>query len=482
LGAAFKLNDRLVLRGGYGEYFWPMPLSQILQTSRIQPPLNLRYTNEPSNFDNSGTYTLRTLPTSQFFNPNATVLVQGIVPLPATARDGFLWDGRNWKDGRSQTWHLTLEHEVLKNTALRLSYIGNHGSDLEQRAAINNLEAQFNYVSRTGLAPATGLAGDIQRRINPNWSFGNGLLNRTGFSNSHSAQVELERRYSSGYGFQLFYVFNHTLTTTDAGGFTSGNAGINDRTNGLRVPQRTDIFGEPSLSYDQLLRLAYSNSTNIPAHHVRYNGIVDLPFGKGKKFGGGSKGVVNQVIGGWQVATIGEWRGGFWNGLPSSLWIFSDPILQPDQRVEFIRNGVRQRLWFKGDFDPRTATNVTGGDLAALVPVDRSQRAVHPLGPAFDNRLPQLLANGTIRNTSITDLYNPTPRGFIVGPGFWNADISLFKWFDITETVKLRVTADFFNAFNHPVDVDPNYTLGTQDLYRQANEPRIVQFSLRLNW
>ena len=44
-------------------------------------------------------------------------------------------DARGWKDGRAQSWHLTLEREVLPNTALRLSYIGDHGSDLEQKPA-----------------------------------------------------------------------------------------------------------------------------------------------------------------------------------------------------------------------------------------------------------------------------------------------------------------------------------------------------------
>ena len=101
---------------------------------------------------------------------------------------------------------------------------------------------------------------------------------------------------------------------------------------------------------------------------------------------------------------------------------------------------------------------MTGGDLLALVPADRAQRAIHPQGPNFDNRLPQTLANGTVRTTPITDAYNYTPRGFITGPGNWNTDISVFKWFDITETVRLRFTADFFNAFNHPVDIDPNYS------------------------
>ena len=37
LAVAYKLSDKWVLRGGYGMYYWPMPLSQILQASRTNP-------------------------------------------------------------------------------------------------------------------------------------------------------------------------------------------------------------------------------------------------------------------------------------------------------------------------------------------------------------------------------------------------------------------------------------------------------------
>jgi hypothetical protein len=48
--------------------------------------------------------------------------------------------------------------------------------------------------------------------------------------------------------------------------------------------------------------------------------------------------------------------------------------------------------------------------------------------------------------------------------------------------VKVRFTADFFNAFNHPVDLRPDSTSGLVDLSQQANDPRIIQFSLRAEW
>jgi hypothetical protein len=81
--------------------------------------------------------------------------------------------------------------------------------------------------------------------------------------------------------------------------------------------------------------------------------------------------------------------------------------------------------------------------------------------------------------TSITDNVNWNSKNFFRGPGNWGLDFSVFKNFTITEDMKLRFTADFFNMLNHPNDIDPNATTGLQDLSRSNNEPRIIQFSLR---
>ena len=593
LGVAFKLTPNTVLRGSYGEYFWTMPLSQLLQASRTNPPLNLLYRNalNERNFPDNN-FTTVSAPGPGDFLPNATVDISGNGVISPAAQSEQVWDGRHWKDDRVQQWHVTLERELFYQTALRVSYLGTHGRDLEQNYALNTPEAAFNYATRTGLAPPPNSLDprpiDV-RRVNPNWNlrakdrsgysnshsaqglnpFGNaatywdprawndehqqtwnvtvehelpaqiglrlsyigtyggnleqqfsinprepkynyakrtglkpsgqadllravpqwGLfgLNHTGYSHDHSAQVELRRKFSNGMSFQWFYTYIHSLTTTDAGGFTSGNSGINDVRLGAAPPEIIDLLGEPNLTYSQRLHLVYLNSTEVPPHHIRYNAVVALPFGRGKKFAGHASGALNQVIGGWQVATIGDWRGGFWRSVSASRFQAGNPILSPDQRPEMDIFGRHQRLWFKGDFNPTGATNVTGGNLSALVPADRSQRTVHPFGPdcsgSFDTgRLAVTLADGSCFGASSSDFFNPGKRASLIGPGAWNTDISLFKNFRIKEVANLRFTADFFNAFNHPNDIDPDSTTGLQDLSKQANDPRIIQFSLRLDW
>lgn len=489
LGVAFKINDKTVLRGSYGEYFWTMPLSQILQASRTNPPLNLRYRNGlnertcPSPLCTGFNYTLLNAPAAGDFLPAATVDISAGAVLSPGAQQVSLWDGRNWKEAHSREWHVTLEREVLPQTALRVSYIGNHGSDLEQHLALNSRESVFNYVTRTGLAPPGNLD---QLRLNKDWN-PSSVLNRTGFSNTNSGQVELEHRFAKGVAFQWFYTYTRSLNTTDSPGFSSGGAGINDTSQGGAVPENIQLRGEPNLTFDQRLRLVYYNSTEIPPHRVRFNGVVDLPFGRGKKFGNGASGVLNQVIGGWQVTTIGEWRSGFWRSVSASRFQAGDPRLNAGQRLELDIFGAHQRLWFKGDFDPTQATNVTGGNLTALVPVDRSQRTVRPFGPdcsgSFNtNRLAVTLADLSCFNAGTSDFFNNGPRARFLGPGAWNTDISIIKNFKMREQRNIRFSADFFNALNHPNDIDPDPKTGLQNLNFQGNEPRTIQLSLRIDW
>lgn len=309
-------------------------------------------------------------------------------------------------------------------------------------------------------------------------------MRHNGYSNSQSGQLEIERRYTSGLAYQFFYTFSRVMTTTDTGGFNYGASGINSSgsSSAFAVPENHLILNAPNLSEAERLKLGYANSDAVPAHRIRFNGIWDLPFGRGKAFGGGVSRGVNHLIGGWQIAFIGDWRSGMWMGVDASRYLFGDPTLTADQRLEMNIFGRRQRLWFRGDFDPRLATQVDQAALQALVPVDRSQRVLRPVGDRYDNRIPMVLANGTVRYTSITDMLNWNARNFFRGPGSWNTDVALFKNFQITERVRTRITADFFNVFNHPVDVNPSASTGLQDLSRQANAPRIIQFSLRVEF
>jgi hypothetical protein len=284
----------------------------------------------------------------------------------------------------------------------------------------------------------------------------------------------VERRFSAGLSFQFSYTYDHALTTTDENGFGDGAGGA-------ILPMNTGIAGDPNLSLSQRLKLIYYNSSGVPPQQMKWNGIYELPFGRGKRFASHSSKLLNEIVGGWQVAFIGNWQGGFWMGVPSTEFLFGNPTLDGNQRLTMDIFGHTQQLYFRGDFDPTQATNVDLTKLEALVPVDRSQRVVHPIGSSFNNRVPVKLANGQTVQVSY-DVLNWNAQNFFLGPRSWNEDLSLFKWFEITERVRLRFTSDFFNAFNHPNNLAPNKTTGLINLSQQANDPRIIQFSARLEW
>ncbi|HLM98103.1 MAG TPA: TonB-dependent receptor [Bryobacteraceae bacterium] len=497
LAAAYRVSDKWVVRAGYGMYYWPMPLSQILQASRTNPPLNLDFVQHFDNKNVGNTtifnYGLLNVPSSGDYLPNATVNVNGVQGIGSQSLSMFIFDPHHWSDDRMQQWTFTIERELMKNTSLRFSYIGNHGSNLEQRLAWNSAEAQWNYQTQTGLAAPVNK--DLLRP-NANW---NGTVeSHVGYSNANSFQLELQRRFSSGLSFQWFYVYDHVLTTSDESGYGDGGGGA-------LVPENSTILGAPNLTLSQRLKLVYANSALVPPQQIKWNGIYELPFGNGKHFGSHVSHGLNQIAGGWQLAFIGNWQGGSWIGansnngnglLSNSEYLFGNPSLGSGKRLDLTIFGKNQQLWFAGDFDPTQASNVNLSALEALIPADRAQRILRPLGPAFDNKLLFLLANGNIRPTTITDLFSWNPRTFMLSPGMWDQDISVFKYFDIIERVKLRFTADFFNAFNHPLSYipgDPNHTLNTNtgllDLSKQENDgtnasggPRTIQLSLRLEF
>ena len=96
----------------------------------------------------------------------------------------------------------------------------------------------------------------------------------------------------------------------------------------------------------------------------------------------------------------------------------------------------------------------------------------------------------TLKNGSqVVTGYSPGPSGshpfsqtVLLGPNNYNANISLYKSFSLTERLKLRVNIDAFNAFNIQGYVNPNTTDGIQSLQTSYWTPRQVQFSGRLSF
>jgi hypothetical protein len=188
-----------------------------------------------------------------------------------------------------QQWNLTLEGEVLRNTAVRASYIGSKGTHLDEQA---NLDDPGNVV------------GTVQpyRPYQP-WSAVNYYTSNIN-SSMNQLQLGAVRRMSSGLSAQVEYQFTREFTLQPYG-----------------VTAPTDPF-DP--------RYDYGNADFLRRNYVTINFTYMLPFGSGRHFA--LSGITNTVLGGWQIASIASAG----SGQPYSVTFTSKVVGWESSRADLV--------------------------------------------------------------------------------------------------------------------------------------------------
>ncbi len=286
---------------------------------------------------------------------------------------------------RVNTWNLTLEKELSDKMVLRLSYIGNHTSHMDMYQDLNEyINNNGNYTWYTNLGTQvctgadgglyadqclrplavygtlnTGLPGAYQGSPNPlsPWSdiqeFG-----RYGWGNSWGGVAELERHFSKGYGFQVFY------DLTDA--FNAGGYGWES---GVEPASSWPTGQVPLDLHQRIKQLYYGQDTTIPKQEIRYNFDVQLPFGRGKWVGGNVPSAVDAFIGGWQITALGSMHSNSFYLDNYGLYPTGAPIQYYGRKVQVqdCRSGTCEPgyLLYNG-FIPASQVNQPGGVRASL--------------------------------------------------------------------------------------------------------------------
>jgi carboxypeptidase family protein len=124
-------------------------------------------------------------------------------------------------------------------------------------------------------------------------------ISSVGRSNYHSMVLTLRKRYNNGYQFDLNYTLSQSKDTGSQveRGSAFGNFGNGGYTGFLLNSFDVDAH--------------YATSDFDVRHQINFNYIWDLPFGRGKKFGGGANAFVNHIIGEWSIAGLTRWTSGF---------------------------------------------------------------------------------------------------------------------------------------------------------------------------
>jgi hypothetical protein len=124
-------------------------------------------------------------------------------------------------------------------------------------------------------------------------------LSSLGRSEYDAMQVSLRKRFSHGHQFDL----NYTLSKAKDHGSEVERGSTYDNFGSGGYSGFFVNSWEPDLNY--------SYADFDVRHQLNVNGLMELPFGQGRRFGGGASGALNAIIGDWSLAGILRWTSGF---------------------------------------------------------------------------------------------------------------------------------------------------------------------------
>ena len=499
LGFAYRMNsgkNATVLRGGYSEYGFPIPLRTYNARMRRDPPTFAAYsvtsTSATDSPDGLPNYALRSVPTviagvnsANLFDPNVPAI---------TTRGSFRIDvfKPDQPTSRAHEWNLLLERQIMDRTVVRAGYVGTAGRNIEQYHVYNQAPNSYIWFVTTGQRLPSGEYAGVARRGWDQVTYGEiNEYTKSGFTNYNGIQLEIQRQYSRGYGFQFFY----TMSNAFRAGGNSYNDDFVDEPN-MYLP------GAVPLDYDARNRLEnYRRDTDVPKHRLRWNWIVDLPFGRGKKLFGNAGRFLDRIVGGWQLAGFGSMSSNYW-ALPTANWVFGNvEIYGKKYPIEDCRSGrcYQGYLFYNGyipanrinSYDAQGRPNGVMGVPANYTPahqplIPTPAGGGSPSDPNYafydTNTVWVTIKDGSVQRTTLDTNLNPWRNQFVPGIRSWGLDTSLFKSVRINDRFNVRINGDFFNVLNMPGLGQPNSSTGVILTQNSANNPRVLQLTLRLQW
>jgi len=256
LGIAYRLNDKTVVRAGYGINYDPIPFSRPL---RGWYPLVINGVFAAPNSYSWGTTLKQGVP-----NVVGPDLSTGITPLPSNVSERS--PNSSITRGYVQSYNFTLERRLPQNIVTSVAYVGSHSVHL---LADYDINAGSPGSGTTGLPYYAKFGRTIPTNM---WD---GYLS----SGYNSLQVAVNRSMSHGLMLKGAYTYSKTIDYTDADGWAAVNW------NWAPVFQRNRAVA--GFDRTQVLQLGW---------------VYELPFGKGKMLA--KNGVAAAVFGGWNVNGI----------------------------------------------------------------------------------------------------------------------------------------------------------------------------------
>jgi hypothetical protein len=428
IGLAYRFNNRTVVRAGYGHIYG---LSSQAAQGTIGPFGFRTESSWLTSLDGITPFTLLRDPYPQGFRPSPGAS-EGLLTQVGGRLEAVL---RETATPWTQQWNLTVQRELPSEILMEVAYVGTRGLQLSRNGegglTLNQLdprhmalESKLNELVDNPFFGIVNSGALVNRRISraqllrpyPQFTDIIPLFSSGSSSIYHALQVTGSKRLTRGLQFEGSYTWSKNID------------------DGESHQNSYNVVSSRSLSEIDL------------SHRFVMSYIYELPFGKGKRFGGDSSSWVDALLGGWQINGITT----FQSGTPLSIsanntaGVFSQAIRANSKgKSGKLTTPIHQRL--DAYFD--------------------TTAFAQPLAFTFGNLSPRL-----------PDIRNDGVRNF---------DLSLFKQFALVERVRAQFRVEALNAFNTPRFGSPNTSVTSSSfgvITSQANSPRQIQMGLKLLW
>jgi TonB-dependent receptor-like protein len=426
IGAAYRLNDKTVLRGAYGRYVTPWTTNQAHdQLSGYSLYGFSNYTGAPDAIQGVPQMALRDpFPASHPIAPSYDKSL-GIYTMLGNSLTYF---SPQRDRSNSDRINISVQRQLPGSVVLDVTYFRNHTSQVFQTDYnINQVDPQIGYTYKEQTLAVIDnpfynnptltvekFPGELRYQsqvgvtslARPYPQYGDifvvdGL--KGGAMKYQALQIKVQKNYSQGLSLLFGYSYHVEKNETF----------FNDIDTYKRNYTWQDPFGY--------------------RHRITNASTWDIPLGKGRPFMNQAHWLLDAIVGGWKLSDVIYWRSGNLLRFDGMVWDGTDPKVSNPTPQQWFNTSGFQRL---PDFTPRT---------------------------------------------------NPWSFSGLTGPGVFTMNASFAKDFHITERLRMQLKADAFNLLNNMSWGDPSTAVDDSSFGQSTNQAgltfgRRIQLGVRIEF
>jgi hypothetical protein len=398
-----------------------------------------------------------------------TVSPTDLLQPPATGSGSIRVVDPNLETPTTHAWAISYQRQLFKQSLIEIAYVGRRAQHLFGAYNVNQAEFRSNgfldafnivkaggestlinqllqpdtrrnagetgsamvrrlFASNLSLNSVAALAGSLGSRVQsgrslpelaglgsyfffpyPQFLGGVNVIDSEDYSRYHALEMKLERRFANGYSYLLGYTFSRSKDTRS---YDPAFTVVSTANNQSASSTPFDI-------YNRDLNFALSDFDR--PHVLQAQGVWELPFGQGQRFGGNVSRAMDLLIGGWTLSgqMVAQ------SGRPMTVYAGTNTL----------SNVVQTPATCTGCSSDFGSVHDEDGLVWYFTPEERAKFSIP--------------APGEMGNTG---------RNFFRGPGGYFINLSLAKRTRVVGKQILEIRADSTNVTNHPIFGFPTLT------------------------